>query len=72
MIHTPLMNLYSIAKPPEPVGWLLMAGTVGLSIAVFRWFETPARHWTRAAILRLMPAHTSAKTVPLPVNGQAR
>ncbi|MEO5781191.1 MAG: acyltransferase [Arthrobacter oryzae] len=55
MIHTPLMNLYSIAYPPEAVGWLLMAGTAGVSIAVFRWFETPARIWTRATVLRIVP-----------------
>ncbi len=72
LIHAPLMMIVLIARPPEPVGWLLMAGTVGVSIAVFRWFETPARLRTRAAILRLIPAHTSAKTAPLPVNGQAR
>ncbi|QCB96569.1 acyltransferase [Arthrobacter sp. PAMC25564] len=56
MIHAPLMMIFMIADPPEGAGWLLMAGTVGLSIAVFRWFETPARHWTRAAVLRMVPS----------------
>ncbi len=55
MIHIPLMMIALIARPPEPVGWLVMAGIIAASIAVFRWFETPARHWTRAAVLRLVP-----------------
>ncbi|MGR0159143.1 acyltransferase family protein [Paenarthrobacter nitroguajacolicus] len=61
MIHVPLMNLYSIANTPAWVGWLLFAVTVGLSIAVFKWFETPSRSRVRTMILKLWPAGSSGK-----------
>jgi len=43
LIHVPLLNLFSLANPSPLVGWALMAVTVGLSILIFKTFETPAR-----------------------------
>ena len=55
MIHVPLLNLYSIAKPPAVVGWILLVATVGASILVFKWIETPARYRVRELVLRQFP-----------------
>lgn len=51
MIHVPLMNLFSIARPSHMFGWLLIAITVFLSVLVFKYYETPARFRVRTAIL---------------------
>lgn len=52
MIHVPLMNLWSIGSPPTWLGWIMFAATVGLSVLVFKWFETPSRIGLRSAILK--------------------
>lgn len=54
MIHVPLMNLYTIAHPSTVVGWLLIGVTIGASVAVFKWFETPARYRVRVLILHVV------------------
>ncbi|MCU6479911.1 acyltransferase family protein [Arthrobacter sp. A2-55] len=52
MIHVPLLNLYSVGKFPNTVGWILMTMTILLSIGVYKWFETPLRIHVRSAIVK--------------------
>lgn len=43
LIHIPLLNLASLLDPTGFAGWVLMAGMVGLSVVVFKTFESPSR-----------------------------
>jgi peptidoglycan/LPS O-acetylase OafA/YrhL len=52
LIHVPLMNLYSIAYPNAVVGWALFAATIGASVLVFKFYETPARRGVRRLLLQ--------------------
>ncbi|MFT7709709.1 acyltransferase family protein [Clavibacter tessellarius] len=55
LIHVPLMNLMSLAVVPAWFGWLWVLLTIGASILVFAYFETPARRYTKgllASVLR--------------------
>lgn len=48
MIHTPVMHLLQAAHASPLLNWWGLAATVLLSVAVFRFYETPARRWIRS------------------------
>jgi peptidoglycan/LPS O-acetylase OafA/YrhL len=47
LIHVPLMNLMSLAGAPSWFGWIWVLLTIGASVLVFSFFETPARRSTK-------------------------
>lgn len=47
LIHVPLMNLMSLASAPVWFGWVWVPFTIGASVLVFAFFETPARRLTK-------------------------
>jgi peptidoglycan/LPS O-acetylase OafA/YrhL len=47
LIHVPLMNLMSLAGAPAWFGWIWVLLTIGASVLVFSFFETPARRSTK-------------------------
>jgi peptidoglycan/LPS O-acetylase OafA/YrhL len=50
LIHVPLMNLMSLAAFPPWIGWAWVLLTVGASILILAFFETPARRATKKAL----------------------
>ena len=52
LIHTPLINIYLIPDLPQQLGWGFMAVVLGISIALFRFYETPARRLLRDRFTR--------------------
>jgi peptidoglycan/LPS O-acetylase OafA/YrhL len=54
LIHLPLMNLMSLAAAPTWFGWVWVLFTIGASILVFAFFETPARRYTKRALTRAL------------------
>jgi len=52
LIHVPLMNLMSLAPVPVWFGWAWVVFTIGASILVFAFFETPARRYTKRVLTR--------------------
>jgi peptidoglycan/LPS O-acetylase OafA/YrhL len=61
MIHVPLMNLYSVLAPPVWAGWLLATATVGMSILIFKQYETPARRLVKRVLTPAILGRTSAR-----------
>jgi peptidoglycan/LPS O-acetylase OafA/YrhL len=50
LIHVPLINVYKMLGLPSALGWILLLVVVGLSILVFKAFESPARRLVRAVL----------------------
>lgn len=50
LIHVPLIHLYKMLAFPAELGWALLIAAVGLSILVFKTFESPARRLVRSIL----------------------
>ncbi|MFT2692931.1 acyltransferase family protein [Clavibacter zhangzhiyongii] len=62
LIHVPLMNLMSLAGAPAWFGWVWVMLTIGASILVFAYFESPARRATKRSLSAVLGRRAPHRT----------